>query len=190
MYSAGWRGQARRAIGERMDGCELIVAEVARASVAVDEDARALVWTIDARLMGDAAPVEGPPREVDGLWQHEVVELFVVGAPFDRTATYVELEVAPSGHWLALRLEGYRQRVARGLPVDVEVEIDDAARTWRAVVRLSLDELPPRPWRVNMCAVHGPAEARRYWSATTLGGDRPDFHRVWDFTSEVASSGA
>jgi len=155
--------------------------EVAWVGLSVAGDA--LEVAIDARCFGDPAPL-GAPRALDGLWEHEVVELFVVGAPFSAAAPYLELEVSPHGHWLALGFDGYRRRV--GL-VAVEVVVQARGERWCARVRVPLSALPPRPWRVNANALHGVGEARRYLSATPLGGERPDFHRVWDFTSEVAS---
>lgn len=152
---------------------------IATVGVVVDNDHMDV--TIDARWFGDAAP-PGEPRWLDGLWEHEVVELFVAGAPFSEHAAYVELEVSPYGHWLALRFEQYRVRAGR---VDVDVDVRAEGTRWRGRARVPLAVLPPRPWRVNANVVHGAGEARRYLSATVLGGDRPDFHRVWDFTSEV-----
>ncbi|MFO0751560.1 MAG: hypothetical protein U1F43_38725 [Myxococcota bacterium] len=119
-------------------------AAVARVDLAVDEAAGDLVATVDARFAGDPAP-PGPPRALDGLWAFEVVEVFIVAAPFDPSAAYVELELSPHGHWLALALQGYRRRVRDDLPLRVAASIHGGR--WRAEARVRLAALPPRPWR-------------------------------------------
>ena len=56
-----------------------------------------LLLLIDAPYHGDPAP-DGPPGVFWKLWEHEVVELFVLGLA-DR---YLEVEVGPHGHHLSL----------------------------------------------------------------------------------------
>jgi len=153
------------------------VAPHARVALAITGDW--LEVRVDARLVGDPAPA-GPPRALVGLWEHEVVELFVAGAPHDDAAPYVELELGPHGHWLAWSFSGYRARagdVALAAPPEVTRNED----RWCAVARLPLAALPALPWRVNAFVIHGPPGAREHLVATALGGARPDFHRVADY---------
>lgn len=175
---------ARVSIDRRWPG---VVAEapVAVLALAVDRARGELVVRVDATRAGDPAP-DGPPRACDGLWEHEVVELFVVGAPFDRTAAYVELELSPHGHWLGLELAGYRRRVRADVPVAFTIDDEAAAGRWRGEARVPLAALPTGPWRVGGFALRGPPEAREHWVSQPHGGDRPDFHRVWELTCAVA----
>jgi hypothetical protein len=125
---------------------------------------------VDAPFHGDPPP-PSPPGPTPGLWNHEVVELFLYGDA-DR---YLEVELGPHGHHLVLALHGARNVVRQGLAIDFRRAL--AGARWRgdAVVPAAL--LPGRPARCNAHAIHGVAAARRYLSAIAAGGARPDFHR-------------
>lgn len=126
---------------------------------------------IDAPWHGDPAP-EGDPGPRPALWNHEVVELFVVG-PGER---YLELEFGPHGHHLALRLEGVRQPVESAMPLEYTAERHNGR--WRGVARVPAAWLPPGPHTANAYAIHGVGEARRYLAHTAVPGPAPDFHRL------------
>lgn len=55
------------------------------------------------------APPELPGSFVDGLWQFSVSELFIA-SPSLAPHRYLELEVTPQLHWVALRFDGPRLR--------------------------------------------------------------------------------
>jgi hypothetical protein len=128
---------------------------------------------IHAPFHGDPAP----PGEGStwGLWEFEVVELFVLG-PDDR---YVEIELGPHGHYLALVLQGARKVVERERPLDVQVTREGTHWTGEVLIPWSL--LPQEPWRGNAYAIHGIGEARRYLVHHPLGTERPDFHAIAAF---------
>jgi 3-methyladenine DNA glycosylase AlkD len=126
------------------------------------------VW-VDAPFHGDPPPA-APSGPTWALWDHEVVELFVLG-PDDH---YAELELGPHGHHLLLRLEGRRNIVDKLLPVRFSASIADGR--WVGEAEIPASVLPPRPWRVNSFAIHG--VDRRYLTHTPLPGDKPDFHRL------------
>jgi hypothetical protein len=142
-----------------------------RARVRVERTADPLQVTIDAPWHGDPPP-DGPAGSKDGLWQHEVVELFLVG----RAQTYLELEFGPHGHYLVLLLEGVRRPKAVGLQLDFAVE--RMGDRWRGVARVPREYLPPGPYTANAYAIHGHAEGRRYLACTPVPGPQPDFHRL------------
>lgn len=144
-----------------------------RASVTLAARDGGLDVGIDAPLHGDPPP-PSPPGPTWALWEHEVVELFVLGAG----ERYTELEVGPHGHHLLLRLEGRRSVVARCLPLDVLVE--HRGDRWGARLHLAATGLPPPPWRINAYAIHGQGE-RRYLAWTPVPGPSPDFHRIERF---------
>ena len=131
--------------------------------------------TVDAPHHGDPPPA-GPPGPTDALWEHEVVELFVLGPG----ARYTEIELGPHGHHLVLRLEGRRNAVATLLPLAFTAHIDGAR--WRGDARLPLTLLPAGPLLVNAYAIHGVGAARRYLAMTPVPGPHPDFHRLEAFT--------
>jgi hypothetical protein len=115
----------------------------------------------------------------DKLWDRDVCEVFL---QTDRSEArrYKEFEVAPNGFWidLAIAPEG-KQDLQSGMRP--RVSIDEAQRTWRAVVDLPMKSLTPRfdaaaVWRCNFFRVEGAAEPRFYsaWQAT--GTPQPNFH--------------
>ncbi|TNF34871.1 MAG: hypothetical protein EP329_06820 [Deltaproteobacteria bacterium] len=164
------RGDAVRLfVAHTWDGTP--VAPEERALVAVTIAEGALRLTVDAPYHGDPAP-PGPPGPTDGLWDYEVVELFVLGPD----ARYTEIELGPHGHHLVLRLEGRRNPVATRLPLAYAATIDGAR--WRGTAEVPLTLLPPGPHRANAYAIHGVGTARRYLAMTPVPGDQPDFHRL------------
>ncbi len=130
-----------------------------------------LVVSVDAPWHGDPPP-PGPPGPTPRLWEHEVVELFVLGPE----ENYLEVELGPHGHHLVLRLRGRRQPFESAMPLDYRVE--RSGDRWRGEARIPRAWLPPAPHRVNAYAIHGEGRARRYLARTATGGDAPDFHRL------------
>lgn len=145
-----------------------------RASIVVAAQEQGLCLTVEAPFHDDPPP-EAPPGPLWGLWEHEVVELFIVG-PHQR---YLEVELGPHGHHLALRLEGRRNPVEHGMAMDFEVHRD--ARSWTGRALLPWAWLPPRPWTWNAYAIHGQGSLRRHLAAHPVPGDQPDFHRLERF---------
>lgn len=128
-----------------------------------------LMVQVDAPFHGDPAP-DAPAGSHWGLWEHEVVELFVAGDG----GHYLELELGPHGHYLVLQLGGYRHILQTSLPLDYAARID--GDRWRGVARVDRSLLPPGPHSINAYAIHGTAEARRYLAWSRLVGEKPDFH--------------
>lgn len=144
-------------------------------SLALDHESLSL--EIEAIFHDDAAPA-APPGSTWALWEHEVVELFLLG----EDDHYTEIEIGPHGHFLVLQLEGRRNLVARDLPLVVErLAVDRARAKWYATVRLDAAFLPKRPLWYNAYAIHGRAEARRYLAHAAVPGPAPDFHRLESF---------
>lgn len=130
---------------------------------------------VDAPFHGDPPPL-AHPGSVEGLWEHEVVEVFVAGpADAEGRVPYTEIEVGPHGHHLVLKLLGVRQAVARALPLVLHARI--AGDRWTATAWIDRALLPAGPRRVNAYAIHGAGAARRYLAWTPLPGPRPDFHQ-------------
>lgn len=159
-------------IDKSWDGLSLDEKEIVSVEIELDEERLAI--RIDAPLHGDPPPDAAPGR-VDRLWEHEVVELFLVGSD----ERYVEIELGPDGHWLALQLKGIRQ-VERS---DLELRyttVHEGAR-WRGTASIAIDALPSPILNWNLFAMHGVGAARRYLAAHPIGGATPDFHRIHDF---------
>jgi len=131
--------------------------------------------SVDAPFHDDPAP-PGPSATTEGLWEHEVVELFVAG-PNER---YLEVELGPHGHWLVLELDGVRTRRGQPAPISYDASIDGAR--WRGTARFARSLIPPGPHRMNAYAMHG-VDPRRYLAHSPVPGDRPDFHRLERFVA-------
>lgn len=152
-----------------------------RVRVVLEIDGDHLRIDVDAPFHGDPPPV-GPPGPTDGLWNHEVVELFVCGlAPAGAPVPYLEVELSPHGHHLVLDLLGVRAPVRTLLPLEFSSHI--LGERWRGVARVPWSLLPARPARFNTYAIHGTGPARRYLAMTPVPGPSPDFHRLDRFSA-------
>lgn len=150
------------------DGAEIDPEE--RVHLSLRDEPEGLVLTVVAPAHGDPPPAaEAGPTW--GLWEHEVVELFIVGAD----GRYTEIELGPHGHHLVLRLSGVRQIVERELPLTFSARVHNGR--WRGVAKIPRSLLPEGPHRVNAFALHGTGETRRYLCWTPLPGPKPDFHQ-------------
>jgi len=130
---------------------------------------------LDAPFYGDPVPPSGPPGPTDRLWEHEVVEVFLLG----QDGHYTEVEMAPSGHHLVLQLHGTRNPIATLLPLDFRPVI--RGERWTATAVLSSEWVPEGPIRVNATAIHGQGSNRTYSSWIPLEGEAPDFHQLERF---------
>lgn len=137
-----------------------------------------LLLIVDAPFHGDPPP-PGPPGPTPELWEHEVVELFVAGEGSADQVEYLEVELAPHGHQLVLRLMGVRRVVESGLEVVFRAAID--GDRWRGEALLPRTWLPPPPHRAAAFALHGTGGRRRYLSSVPLPGGGPDFHQPHRF---------
>ena len=147
-----------------------------QARVVLASEPGVLVIRADSPL-GEDPPPPSPPGPTDHLWEHEVVELFVVG-PDDR---YTEIELGPWGHHLVLRLHGPRQVLSRCLPLDYRCQVQGAR--WSGEARLDRALLPAGPHRVNAFAIRRLDGERQLFAWSPVPGDRPDFHRIGLFPS-------
>lgn len=134
-----------------------------------------LELTLDAPYHADPPP-PAPPGSCPRLWEHEVVELFLLG----HAERYLELELGPHGHYLVLRLAGVRQVREQGLPLPHYRAHIHGAR-WSARAHVPLAWLPPSWSRFNAYAIDGQGQHRRYWAHFPVPGPHPDFHRLHSF---------
>jgi len=142
-----------------------------RVTVRVRLDDSDLRVEVDARYWGDPRPTQ-PPGRVDRLWEHEVVEVFLLGDD----ERYLEIEMGPHGHYLVLQLNGRRQVERQALLMEYEAHISEGC--WHGQARLPRELMPPNVRRGNAYAMHGVGDARRYLAAFPAPGPQPDFHRL------------
>lgn len=161
-------GECALVVSATWDGDPVGAAETAH--LRLRREPEALVVEVDAPFHDDPAPA-GAPGPCAGLWEFEVVELFLAGSG----PAYLEVELGPHGHHLVLQLGGVRRVLAQGLPLDYRAE--RLGSRWRGRARLPAAWLPPGPLRGNAYAIHGRGEARRYLAAHAVPGAAPDFHQ-------------
>lgn len=162
-------GLRRWIVDRTWDGAPAAAGEIV--TVTAEAVAGGIEVRVRAQFHGDPAPA-APPGRLPGLWEHEVVELFLAGAE----ARYLELELGPHGHFLALGFHGPRRRVADHRDLRAEATRDGSG--WRGRALVPAGWLPPGLDRANACAIHGTGTSRRFLTAHPLGGTRPDFHRI------------
>ena len=126
---------------------------------------------IRAPHYGSPPPPNHPIGPTDRLWEHEVVEVFIFGA----NGQYTEIELAPSGHYLVLQLNGIRNPVRSKLPISYVTTIH--ATRWEGSAHIPKNLLPAGPHRINATAIHGEGDDRIHLSWMPLPGDAPDFHQ-------------
>ncbi|MBN2800814.1 MAG: hypothetical protein JXX28_16885 [Deltaproteobacteria bacterium] len=147
-------------------------AREATTSLRLSSTSEDLLVEVDAPRWGDPPP-DGAPGPTEGLWDYEVVELFIAGED-----GYLELELGPHGHHLLIRFRDIRVPVARGLAIPYRAE--PRGSRWYGVAQVPRYLLPAGPLSANLCAIHGTAP-RRFLTAATLSGDRPNFHQPESF---------
>jgi len=162
-------------VASTWDGAPLSEAEHARIELTLDD--QTLDIAVQAPFFGDPPP-PGPAGPTPGLWDYEVLEVFLLG----EDERYLEIELSPHGHHLALLLHGRRSVVRSGMPLSFEAT--RKGEHWRGRARLPADWLPPGLNAVNGYTIHGQGGDRRYRAAHPDGRaqdeerSEPDFHRL------------
>lgn len=159
-------------------------------ALAVEEHARVLThWLTNGDLAIEIdAPFADDPQPVSqtsacwGLWNYEVVELFVVGE--GDPVPYTEIEVSPWGHHLVLQLLGVRNIVAQELPLKINL-IERNQKRWRAQAVIKAELLPKGSLKVNAYRVSGVEPERHYHVMTPMIGPVADFHHIDQFTQTL-----
>lgn len=142
--------------------------------VALQQQPSGLSIEINAPYYADSAP-ESPPGTMWELWNHEVVEIFLVG----ENGEYLEAEFGPHGHHLLLWLDAPRNIVRKHLPVQYTASIQD--KRWYGSIHIDSTELPPAILRWNLFSIHGQGAHRKYQCMFPLDTPKPDFHQPQRF---------
>jgi len=133
---------------------------------------------VDAPLYNDPKSPTAQPGPVDGLWDYEVVEVFLLGSE----QRYLEVEIGPHGHYLALCLQRPRNLLKTLLPLEYTATVDWITRRWRGSLIIPPHYIPPGCEQFNAYAIHGSEPHRIYKSLfPATGFNNPDFHRLQFF---------
>lgn len=148
-----------------------LLAASARAQVSFELGPAGLTIVARAPFYNDPPP-PASAGELDGLWEYEVVELFLLGA----AGRYLEVELGPHGHYLVLLMAGVRQVDKRLTPSHSAPLI--IGSHWQTTLIVPALELPLPFSHANAYAIHGQGAARCYQAAFAVPGPRPDFHQL------------
>lgn len=119
---------------------------------------------------------------VEGLWEYDVAELFLMGP----TGHYQEFNLSPSGAWWCASFSGYRQRIAAHPCPSAQVSGCSEGSSWTASLRIDLRDIPClegaglQRARISVTAILDPAEPEYLCSGHQSGG-QPDFHCAGTF---------
>lgn len=143
-------------------------------SLACDDHRMWFVCRIPGRASFDATHIGG--TFVEGLWEHDVAELFLM----DAEGRYQEFNVSPTGAWWSCGFSAYRARATPSpVPGEVLVEARLDTEAWEVVFSVPLRDLSIPLNKV--VGVHISAISRspytRYLSSSPVVGATPDFHR-------------
>ena len=159
------------------NGEALAEADVGNVALSSAGERLALSWDIPLAAPGRAP--DTPAGFTDGLWEHDVVELFLADA--SESERYFELEIGPRGHWLALTFDGVRARSAelRDLRLDLMQDMTDGRWCGRATFPSTdlADSIGRGPFKILFAACLGHGETRRLRCSPPLPGEMADFHQ-------------
>jgi len=140
---------------------------------------------VEAPFYDDPRVPEGtPPGRLDGLWEYEVIEVFLLGDD----ETYLEIEVAPGGNFLVYYLEGVRNATDTDLLIDYVAKISENRERWEGTAFVPWEYLPPGFAKFNAYAIHKSDPDKIFMSLFPVpvpedpdDDDGPDFHNLQPF---------
>ncbi len=146
-----------------------------------DESRHAEVWLtkkqsglnirVHAPLL-DGARIPSAPRDsrFDGLWEYDVIEVFLVGDD----GTYTEIELGAGGHFLVLSFGGVRIRSNDWADREFDHRNSSATPgTWQSQILIPWDVLPKNITKLNAFAIAGGT----HLAMSPVPGPEPDFHQ-------------
>jgi aminoglycoside phosphotransferase len=123
-------------------------------------------------------PVQPPGTRVEGLWQYDVVECFIVGS-----RKYLEVELGAGGHFLVLDFCKRAPRVRdheyeRFLPtLEWLPSVPGDSGRWRSSIVIPWEMVPKRPNALNAFII----VRDQFLAYHPTKGSTPDFHQPMDF---------
>ncbi len=142
------------------------------AEVRIQQSPLGLNIVASAPQRSDAHIPDAAPGRLDGLWNFDVVEVFLAGE-----TNYLEIELGAGGHWLVLEFDGIRQRSNEY--VDFEPVTTHAVRDqrWESGITVPWNMIPSGLARMNAFAIAG----GQFLALHAVPGTEPDFHQPQSF---------
>jgi alpha-galactosidase len=136
---------------------------------------------------------EDPAKEKWGLWDRDVVEVFINPHP-ENWGHYFEFEIAPNNQWIDLAIDFNKQPMDADASwnsnFDHAAKIDEAHKVWVVEFRIPVKSMNAGPihagdeWRLNLYRCDGPGndDHRRFMSWSSLpDGNNGSFHQPASF---------
>jgi alpha-galactosidase len=128
------------------------------------------------------APLENYRWE---LWNLDMVELHLSDETI-RISHYIELQAAPTGHWMDLEVVFFRNKPffdwERRSGYQVQSEIQEDVRVWIVEMKIPTRSVTEKPleagaiWSFNAYRTDGKGEHRRYLALSPTYTEKPNFH--------------
>jgi hypothetical protein len=114
-----------------------------------------------------------------GLWDWDVVELFISADPASKT--YYEFQLSPIGQFFELEIFEPRKSFNREFNSGFKHHVELVSPThWRAEMQIPLKSIgwdgKPASLCANAFAILGEGVKKTYWSLTLPRQEKPDFH--------------
>jgi alpha-galactosidase len=134
---------------------------------------------------------EDPVKERWGLWNRDVVEVFVNPQP-ERVNQYYEFEVSPNNQWIDLVIDLDKKPfndAQWNSGFEHATYVDAQNHVWSCEMRIPLQSMgvreirPNAQWRVNFFRDDGPGEGnkRRFLSWSPIRGEKRTYHSPTNF---------
>lgn len=134
------------------------------------------VRVVSPMLHEQSIPDAPMGTRVDGLWNHDVVEIFLVG-PGHR---YLEIELGAGGHFLVLGFESIRRRSQAYEDFAPVVRYEKThEKEWTSDVLIPWEMIPDNVRAVNMFAIL----SGQFLAFSPVPGEKPDYHQPDYFPS-------
>lgn len=141
----------------------------ARAFLSQEKDG--LRFSVTSPMLHEQSVPDAPMgSRVDGLWKHDVVELFLVG-PGHR---YLEIELGAGGHFLALGFESIRRRSQAYETFEPVVRFEKTTdKHWTSSVLIPWKMIPDNVRALNVFAIL----SGQFLALSPVPGEKPDYHQ-------------
>jgi hypothetical protein len=150
-----------------------------------------VVYTLTGTVNRLRIPPPRPSRNVNGLWHHTCVELFVRA---QNDAEYYEFNFSPSGEWAAYGFRDYRAAASIDTDeLEPKIAVRQGVETLELSAVLCADRLPGIAPKIRLslglgAVIEDLKGSFSYWALKHPAG-KPDFHHADSFALEIVVPG-
>ena len=141
------------------------------ADVSISQGKEGILVHVQAPMLHEQKIPDSPiGSRVEGLWEYDVVELFLVGPGHQ----YLEIELGAGGHFLVLGFDSIRHRCDsyEGFIPILRYE-KTGEKMWRSALTIPWNMVPENLRALNAFAIM----AGQFLAYAPVYGEQPDFHQ-------------